>query len=163
MSRPHDDAGDLDDTGDLDEQQDTGDLDEQQDTGDLDEQQDTGDLDEPADDAGDSFPRAYVEQLRRKQQTYRHRAKVAERRAEQLSRELYRSRVDELGLLADPDDMEYDDELLMDGDALRDAVSELVRTKPHLAARRVRGNIGQHEQPAGEAGASLGAILRRNA
>ena len=130
------------------------------------EQDDDGDeLDPEQDDAddGDSFPRAYVEQLRRKQQTYRHRAKAAELRAEQLARELYRSRVDELGLLADPDDMEYDDELLMDGAALRAAVTELVRSRPHLAARRVRGDIGQHEQPAGAPGQSLGAILRRNA
>lgn len=128
----------------------------------LDDEQGTDDAEQSSDD-GESFPRVYVEQLRRKQQTYRHRAKVAERRAEQLSRELYRSRVDELGLLADPDDMAYDDELLMNGDALRDAVTELVRTKPHLAARRVRGNIGQHDEPAGSSGPTLGAILRANA
>src|SRR5699024_6433518 len=111
----------------------------------------------------DTFPRAYVEQLRRKGQNYRHRAQRAETRAEQLARELYRSRVAELGLLADPDDMEYDGELLMDGAALRAAVTELVRSRPHLAARRARGDIGQHEQPAGAPGQSLGAILRRNA
>lgn len=125
------------------------------------EADDEGDGDEL--DAGDSFPRAYVEQIRRRSQTYRHRAQVAEQRADELGRELFRARVADLGVLADPDDLDYDPELLGDDDELRAAADELVQRRPHLAARRARGNIGQHEAGSSGDGFSLSGALRSGA
>ena len=101
--------------------------------------------DEPADELAESFPRSYVEKLRDKNHNYRTRARDAEQRAEQLARELFTARVERLGRLADPSDLPYDAELLDDPDALGEAVSELLTARPHLAARRAAGNIGQHE------------------
>lgn len=151
-----DDEQQLDDLDDLDDQ--TEQLDDEQ-LDDLDDESEQLDDDE----SEQSYPQSYVDQLRGKQRRYRHRAKAAERRAELLARELFRSRVADTGLLADPEDLAYSDELLDDGDALRAAVQQLVSDKPHLAARRVRGDIGQHDRGDRHAGESLAGIMRRNA
>jgi hypothetical protein len=114
-------------------------------------------------DQQETFPREYVEQLRTKSSRYRHRMKEAESKADQLSRELFRARVALTGKLADPDDMRYRPSLMDRDGALEQAVDELVQRKPHLAARRVRGNVGQHDRGTDDQGESLAAILRRNA
>ena len=124
---------------------------------------DEPDDDEPEPDDGDMFPRSYIEKLRSKQYHYRHRAQRAERRAELLARELFRSRVADLDVLADPDDLDYSDELLDDGDALRAAVSELVERKPHLRARRAAGSLGLHEPGSAGDGFTLTEVMRRHA
>lgn len=112
---------------------------------------------------GDTFPRDYVEQLRRKSSGYRLRAQKAEETAEQLGRELYRLRVESLGILADPDDLPYDADLLGDTERLREAAEQLAQSKPHLRARRAGGNIGQHEHGAAGDGFSLLGALRAGA
>lgn len=157
-TEPELDAGDRD----ADEQRD----DEQQldadDEPELDAEQQL-DADEPEQNDGDMFPRSYIDKLRSKQYHYRHRAQRAERRAELLARELFRSRVADLDVLADPDDLPYSDELLEDGEALRAAVSELVERKPHLRARRAAGSLGLHEPGRAGDGFTLTEVMRRHA
>ena len=113
---------------------------------------------------GDTFPRAYVEQLRGKQRRYRERAKAAEERAGTLSAELWRSRVEALDRLADPADLPLPEDIdPLDPDAVAAAVDELLERKPHLAARRARGNLGQHERRETDEPVSLAGMLRANA
>ncbi|MCW2625328.1 hypothetical protein [Mycobacterium sp.] len=97
--------------------------------------------DESGEDA-ETFPRSYVEKLRKENQSYRDRAKDAETRAEDLARQLFRLRVESTGKLADPDDLPYDAELLADDDKLNTAADELIAKRPHYAKRKVAGNVG---------------------
>lgn len=108
---------------------------------------------------GDTFPRAYVEELRRENARYRDRAK----KADDLAERLHRARVEATGRLADPTDLPYDDSLIEDDDALAGAIDALLEQKPHLASRRVSGDIGQGVGTAGGQAVSLGAMLRSNA
>lgn len=90
-------------------------------------------------DEPDTFPRDYVEKLRKENAGYRDKAK----KAETYARELFSARVAATGRLADPDDLTFDEALLDDHDALTAAVEELVARKPHLASRKPRGDVGQ--------------------
>lgn len=104
------------------------------------------------------FPREYVEKLRKEAADARVKAK----RADELAEQLFHSRVAALGRLADPSDLPFDAALLDDTAALEAAVDELVEIKPHLAARRPRGNIGQGvADPA--ATVDLAGLLRASA
>jgi hypothetical protein len=47
------------------------------------------------------------------------------------------------GRLADPTDLAYDDAHLVDPEALAAAIDELLTRKPHLASRRLGGDVGQ--------------------
>jgi hypothetical protein len=47
------------------------------------------------------------------------------------------------GRLADPSDLPYDEDHLEVGDSLSLAIDELLEKKPHLAARKPAGDIGQ--------------------
>ena len=105
----------------------------------------------------DTFPREYVEKLRDENARYRQRAGTAD----DLARRVHRLLVERTGLLADPDDLEYVEEHLEDEDALTTAIDDLLARKPHLAARRPRGDVGQGVTDAG--GTDLAAILRRAA
>jgi hypothetical protein len=98
-----------------------------------------------ADDAGkgDTFPRDYVEKLRKESAGYRDRARAAEAQAEELSRALFTSRVSATGKLADATDLEYNTELIHDADKLTEAVDSLIEAKPHLKARKPSGDVGQ--------------------
>ncbi|OBK69521.1 hypothetical protein A5653_12535 [Mycobacterium colombiense] len=97
---------------------------------------------EPDEDA-ETFPRSYVEKLRKESQGYRERAKTAEANLDAALRELFTARVTASGRLADPDDLPYDAELLADEDKLTGAIDELIKRKPHLAARKISGSVGQ--------------------
>jgi hypothetical protein len=98
--------------------------------------------DEPDEDA-ETFPRSYVEKLRKESQRYRERAKTAEANLDAALRELFTARVTATGKLADPDDLPYDAELLAEEDKLTEAIDELIKRKPHLAARKISGSVGQ--------------------
>ncbi|MGA4691905.1 hypothetical protein ACPCXD_16735 [Rhodococcus sp. AB351] len=87
----------------------------------------------------DTFPRAYVEELRRENANYRTRAQQADQLAQRLHTELVR----QLGALQDPSDLPFDEAHLEDPEALRAAVDALLAQKPHLRSRRVSGDIGQ--------------------
>ena len=106
----------------------------------------------------DTFPRDYVEKLRRENAGYRDKAK----KAEDYARELFHARVAATGRLADPDDLPFDAELLDDRDALLSAVEDLLARKPHLASRTPRGDVGQGQTGTDE-GVDLAGILRSRA
>lgn len=103
----------------------------------------------------ETFDRAYVENLRTESGNYRKRASDAEQ-------ELHVFRVGALGKLADPTDLPYDP-AYSDPEKLAAAVDALLEKKPHLKARKLAGDVGQHGD-GGDAGAfSLSAMLRENA
>lgn len=118
--------------------------------------------DTPGDDGPDTFDRAYVERLRRESGDHRRRARDAERVADELRAQLWRERVDALGLLADPGDLPFDADLLDDPDGIRAAVDALLDERPHLRTRRIRARIGQGEGSP-TTGVSLSALLRGGA
>lgn len=113
---------------------------------------------------GDTFPRAYVERVRSESRRYRERAQTAEQRAGELAAALWRTRVAATDRLADPDDLPLpEDGDPLDDDGLAAAVDALLERKPHLAARRARGDVGQHERRAADDSVSLAGLLRANA
>ena len=108
-------------------------------------------------DEPDTFPRSYVEQLRQENGRYRQRAQ----RADDLAHRLHTALVEQTGKLADPTDLPFDEAHLDDADSLTAAIDELLTTKPHLAARRIAGDIGQGASKPSD-GVNLLNILRGN-
>lgn len=90
-------------------------------------------------DDGDTFPRTYVEQLRRENAEHRTKAK----RADDLAARLHRAEVAATGKLADPSDLPFDEAHLDDPAALAAAIDALLTAKPHLASRRPVGDVDQ--------------------
>ncbi|ALG85842.1 hypothetical protein [Gordonia phthalatica] len=88
----------------------------------------------------DTFSREYVEKLRQENGKYRQRAQ----RADDLAHRLHRALVAADGRLQDPTDLDFsDDHLTEDGVSLTEAIDDLLKRKPHLAARRPIGDVGQ--------------------
>lgn len=113
-----------------------------------------------ADDDRDTFPREYVEQLRGEARRHRQAARDAQRQVADLEAEVWRMRVTSTGRLADPSDLPIpEDRLDADVDA---EVAALLAAKPHLAARRAGGRIGQGE-PSTPAAPGLADMLRAGA
>ena len=110
-----------------------------------------------------TFDRTYVEELREQAAGYRVKAK----RADVLAGRLVTAYAAATGKLADPTDLPVTDELL-DDDGLPDAkkieqaIADLIVRKPHLAARRVAGDVGQGARPT-EDTFSLQSLLRAGA
>lgn len=119
---------------------------------------DTDDDASHEDSGQDTFPRSYVEKLRRESQGYRERANRATEYAERLHTELVRA----TGRLADPEDLPFDEAHLEDSDSLSGAIDALLKRKPHLASRRPTGDIGQGASGKG-APVDLAAMLRARA
>jgi hypothetical protein len=92
---------------------------------------------------GDTFPREYVERLREESASHRTRAKEASEALEPLQQRLHALIVAGTGRLADPSDLAFDAVHLDDEAALTAAIDALLEAKPHLASRRVVGDIGQ--------------------
>ncbi len=113
---------------------------------------------EPAEDA-DTFPRSYVERLRRESQNYRDRATKGDTYAQRLHTEMVRA----TGKLADPTDLPFSEDHLADADTLAAAVDDLLARKPHLASRKPVGDIGQGAVSGNGSGVDLAAILRQRA
>ena len=105
----------------------------------------------------DTFPRSYVEQLRQENGRYRQRAQ----RADDLAHRLHTALVEQTGKLADASDLPFDEKHLDDADSLTAAIDELLAEKPHLAARRIAGDIGQGASKPSD-GVNLLNILRGN-
>lgn len=117
-----------------------------------DEQEDDG-----QDEQADTFPREYVEKLRKEAGDARTRAK----RADDLAAALWAAQVAATGQLADPSDLPMPEDVdPLDPEAVRAAVAELLAVKPHLAARVPRGFVGQGQTPTPPAPRSLGGLLR---
>ena len=123
---------------------------------DEDERGDVDGSDDPSD--AETFPREYVEKLRKEAADARVKAK----RADDLAARLHTALVAATGRLADPSDLPFDDAHLEDADALNAAVDELLARKPHLASRRPVGSIGQGATSPADS-VSLAGILRHNA
>ncbi len=106
----------------------------------------------------ETFPRAYVEQLRQEAAD----ARVKARRADDLAQQLFSARVAATGLLVDPADLPYDEQLLDDPGAMEAAIEALITAKPHLASRIPRGDIGQGVSDPADT-VDLAALLRAGA
>jgi hypothetical protein len=109
----------------------------------------------PSDATEDTFPRTYVEELREESKAWRLKAQRSEQLAERLHTELVKA----TGRLADPTDLAFDESHLDNPAALAAAVDELLSKKPHLAARKPVGDIGQGATRSA-APVDLAAILR---
>lgn len=105
--------------------------------GDVDQTQDQN-QGEGEGDQQDSFPRDYVENLRKENAKYRNRAK----HADALARRLFVAMVREDGRLADPNDLAFDEALLDDPEGMSAAIGDLIGRKPGLRAQQVRGDVG---------------------
>lgn len=107
----------------------------------------------------DTFPREYVEQLRREAAESRQKAK----RADEYARQLFTARVAATGRLADPNDLPFNTDLVDNLPALEAAIDELLGQHPHYAARTPRGDIGQGVGTVRHDDVDLAALLRRGA
>ena len=120
-------------------------------------------LSTPVNNEPETFDREYVQKLR--DEAARHRVKA--KRADALAASLVTAQAALTGKLADPTDLPFDEALLdedgyVDESKVQAAVDELVKRKPHLAARRPRGDVGQGARPEVD-DIGLGALLRRGA
>lgn len=114
---------------------------------------------EPEQEEPETFPRSYVEKLRKENAGYRERAQ----RADDLAAALWTVRVSATGRLADPTDLPMPEQAdPLDAEAITTAVDDLLTRKPHLAARRVTGDVGQGVS-GGSATVDLAGILRSRA
>lgn len=107
----------------------------------------------------DTFPRDYVEKLRDENAKYRQRAQ----KSDELAHRLHRALVEADGRLADPTDLDYAEEHLEDAESLSEAIGELLQAKPHLAARKPVGSIGQGAVSQGTNTVDLAGLLRAGA
>lgn len=107
---------------------------------------------------GDTFPKSYVEKLRKEAAENRVRSK----RAGELEALLFTERVRATGRLADPEDLPLDVALIDDPEALTVAIDALLARKPHMASRTPRGDVGQGTSGGG-GDVDLAALLRQGA
>lgn len=107
---------------------------------------------------GDTFPRAYVEELRAESARHRTAAKEAAEAVTPLQERLFSLLVAGTGRLADPTDLPFDASLIDDEAALTGAIDALLERKPHLASRTVSGDIGQGGGQPSEPGLLLGLV-----
>ncbi len=111
----------------------------------------------------ETFDREYVQKLRDEAAGHRVKAK----RGDGLAAALVTAQAALTGRMADPSDLPFsedllDDDGLVDNDKVTAAVEDLLRRKPHLAARRPRGDVGQGARPELQE-EGLAALLRRGA
>ena len=114
---------------------------------------------EQTDDEQDTFPREYVEELRAENAENRVKAK----RADNYAQRLHKALVEASGRLQDPSDLPFDETHLEDPDNLTTAIDKLLESKPHLASRRVMGDIGQGSTGNPTTAVNLAAMLNRSA
>ena len=122
------------------------------------------------DESADTFPREYVEKLRRESASYRDKAKTAEQQAQDanlmldsMMRRLHSTLVAETGKLADPDDLPFDVGHLYDSETLNTAIDALISEKPHLRSRKPVGDVGQGNRGPAAAEFSFMDLLKSRA
>lgn len=117
---------------------------------------DAQDVSEGTEDEQDTFPREYVEKLRKESAGYRDKAK----KVDEYAAALWALQVEHTGRLADHTDLPAPEGVdPLDRDAVTAAVEDLLARKPHLAARRPAGDIGQGHTPQ-ENNDTLGSLIR---
>ena len=107
----------------------------------------------------ETFPREYVEKLRAENAENRVKAK----RADDLAHRLHEALTAATGRLQDASDLPFDDSHLEDPEALKTAIDTLLESKPHLASRRVMGDIGQGTTGNPDTAVNLAGLLRSRA
>ncbi len=114
----------------------------------------------------DTFPRSYVEDLRRESAGYRVQAQRVDEATTRLAAMAVAQATD--GVLADPTDLTYDPATMADENGwpdpgkITDAAKALLDRKPHLASRRPSGNAGQGARTSPEP-LDLAGLLRSRA
>jgi hypothetical protein len=98
------------------------------------------------DDDGRTFDYDYVKGLREEAKSWRIKAAKTEELQAQLGVQLTRAD----GRLADPADLPFDPEYLTDPQKHADAITELLKAKPHYATRRPAPGSTIHQGPVGE-------------
>ena len=106
----------------------------------------------------ETFPREYVEKLRKEAAEARLKAK----KADDYARALFAARVAATGRLADASDLPFDPELVDDLPAMEAAIDELLQAHPHYASRTPQGDIGQGATTTSDT-VDLAGILRARA
>lgn len=102
-----------------------------------------------------------LDKARREAKNLRDRAKAAEARVDELSRQVFALKVAALDKFADPSDFAYDAELVDDDEALAAAVDELLERRPHYAKpRRPSGSVGQGWRGNGTVPQDFSSLLR---
>lgn len=109
---------------------------------------------------GDTFPREYVESLRKENADYRNRAKAAEGQADDLARRLHTTLVTATNRLENPADLPYDAMHLEDPEHLKAALDALLADRPYMAKRVVNGDAGQGNRGGADTGVNLLEMLR---
>lgn len=107
---------------------------------------------------GDTFPRDYVEKLRAENAENRVKAK----RADDLAHRLHEALTAATGRLQDPRDLQFNEAHLDDPEALTTAIDSLLEDRPHLASRRVTGDIGQGATGTKSNTVNLAGMLKGN-
>lgn len=123
---------------------------------------DDEDDDEDLDALAHPAARAVVTKLRKEAGDTRKKLRETEARTDELAAQLWRYRVAETGLLADPEDLPYDPDALDDPDKVRALAEDLVTRKPHMRSTRIRSRAGQGVGTASEP-VSLSAMLKARA
>ncbi len=106
----------------------------------------------------EQFPAEYVRKLRDESAKHRTRAQ----RADDLAARLQTALVTATGRLADPSDLPFEESHVDDAEALTAAIDELLTHKPHMASRRVTGDVGQGASASGDT-VDLAGMLRSRA
>lgn len=109
-----------------------------------------------------NFSRDYVEKLRKESARHRTSAREAAEALAPLQERLHGALVGATGRLADPSDLPFDAAHLEDEQALTAAIDTLLEAKPHLAPRRVSGDVGQG-LGGPNTGVDIGGMLRSRA
>lgn len=91
----------------------------------------------------DTFPRSYVEELRRENASYRDKAKTAQARADELSRELFTAKVEATGKVENAAEIPYNADILNNPDALNAAIDAAIADRPYIKRRNIVGDAGQ--------------------
>lgn len=99
--------------------------------------------DESTEDDADTFPRSYVEKLRKEAGDNRAALSTANETLAATQERLHGLLVAGTGRLQDPTDLAFDAAHLEDDESLSNSLDDLLARKPHLASRRVRGDVGQ--------------------
>jgi hypothetical protein len=98
-------------------------------------------------DSGGEGESEALAKVRREAKNLRDRAKAAEARVDELSRQVFALKVAALDKFADPSDFAYDADLVDDDEALTAAVDELITRRPHYAKpRKPSGSVGQGQR-----------------